>query len=55
MGPQLYWKVLKITRILMYILTPHGLFLEGVYKIHLDTKTEYGVLGDTSHIPKRLF
>jgi hypothetical protein len=34
----------------------HGLFLERVYKIELDTKTEYrGVLGDTFHIPKRVF
>jgi hypothetical protein len=34
----------------------HGLFLEGVYKIELDTKTEYGgVLGDAFHIPKRVF
>jgi hypothetical protein len=34
----------------------HGGFLEGVYEIELDTKTEYeGVLGDHFHIPKCVF
>jgi hypothetical protein len=34
----------------------HGGFLEGVYEIKVDTKTEYGgVLGDHFHIPKWVF